>query len=83
MRLGMVAFQVLYWLIIARVILSFFRSPYNPVTRFVYEITEPILAPFRRILPKGGMIDFSPFLAILSLNLLEWLLLNLIRNMSY
>jgi YggT family protein len=77
----MVAFQVLYWLIIARVILSFFRSPSNPVTRFIYEVTEPVLVPFRRILPKGGMIDFSPFLAILSLSLLELLLLNIIKNM--
>ncbi|KKM12252.1 hypothetical protein SY88_03560 [Clostridiales bacterium PH28_bin88] len=73
-----VAFEVLYWLIIARVVLSWFRVPYNPVTRFIYEITEPVLAPFRRLMPRGTMIDFSPLVALLALQLVERLVMLLV-----
>lgn len=75
------AFEVLNWLIIIRVLLSWFRhDPYHPVMRFIYEITEPVLAPFRRLLPaRSGMpIDFSPFIAILVLQLVERLVLDLL-----
>jgi len=72
-----IAFEVLDWLIIARVLLSWVRlDPYHPVVRFIYETTEPILAPFRRIMPRGTMpVDFSPFIAILVLQLVKSLLL--------
>lgn len=74
-----IAFEVLNWLIIARVFLSFLRpDPYHPVVRFINETTEPILAPFRRIMPRGTMpLDFSPFIAILALQFLESLVLRL------
>ncbi|MCR6544539.1 YggT family protein [Dehalobacterium formicoaceticum] len=68
------AFEVLNWLIIIRVILSWIRhDPRNPLIRFIYEITEPILAPIRRLIPiRPGMpIDWSPFVAILLLMLVE------------
>lgn len=74
-----VAIEVLDWLIIARVLLSWVsHDPGNPVIRFIYEITEPILAPIRRIMPRGAMpLDFSPFVAILVLQLVQRLLLSL------
>ena len=54
--------------VLARVLLSFVdpagRSRFAP---FILSTTEPLLAPIRRILPKTGMIDFSPFVAILIL----------------
>ncbi|ATW24947.1 YggT family protein [Candidatus Formimonas warabiya] len=74
------AFEVLNWLIIIRVLLSWIRhDPYHPVIKFIYEITEPVLAPFRRLIPmRPGMpIDFSPFLAILILQFIEHVILNL------
>ncbi len=75
-----IAFEVLRWLIIARILLSWVRTdPYHPIVRFIHEITEPVLAPFRRIIPRGTMpIDFSPIIAILALELLESLLLKLL-----
>ncbi|HHU32930.1 MAG: YggT family protein [Zhaonellaceae bacterium] len=75
-----VAFEILDVLILARVLLSWITHDYsNPIVRFVYEITEPILAPIRRIMPRTALpIDFSPIIAILLLNLIEKLLLGLL-----
>jgi YggT family protein len=55
------------WLIIIRVILSWVNpDPYNALVRFLYSVTEPMLAPFRRILPAYSIgIDFSPIFALL------------------
>ena len=62
---------VLYIAILARVLLSWFQvgpdNPLIPVIRVIYQITEPILAPIRRLLPKMGMIDLSPMVAIILL----------------
>ncbi|MBA3778607.1 MAG: YggT family protein [Chloroflexi bacterium] len=42
----------------------------GPVGRFIFGTTEPFLAPIRRVLPQGGMLDFSPLVAFLVLSLL-------------
>lgn len=79
-----VAFEVLNWLIIARILMSWFpHDPNNPIMRFIYEITEPVLAPFRRLMPRTTMpIDFSPIIAVLVLQLVERLLINFILHMG-
>lgn len=60
--------QILALLIFVRIILSYFPgAAYNPVGRIICAIADPILAPFRRILPTFGGLDFSPMLAILVL----------------
>lgn len=69
-------FQALYWLIFARIILSFLAvfmrfDPHHPIMRFIHEITEPIMAPFRRLIPPIGGMDFSPIVLFLVLNLVE------------
>jgi len=62
------ACQLMIWLIIGRCILSFVRhDPYQPIIRFIYDVTEPVMAPFRRLLPTAGGIDFSPILAVLAI----------------
>lgn len=43
----------------------------NPITRLLIDLTEPILAPVRRILPSTGMIDFSPTIVLLLLYVLQ------------
>jgi len=68
------AFEVMMWLVAIRCILSFFRhNPYHPVFRFIYDVTEPVMAPFRRLLPVAGGIDFSPIVV--------WMVLMLVRNL--
>ncbi|NMB45880.1 MAG: YggT family protein [Firmicutes bacterium] len=56
-------------MIFARIILSWIPNVdyYHPLVRFLYEATEPILQPFRRLLPSLGGIDFSPILVFLVL----------------
>ena len=52
------------WVIIARAVLSWVNpDPYNPIVRFIHNITEPVLAPIRRKIPTSfGGIDFSPII---------------------
>ena len=61
------------WLIIIRALLSWVNpDPYNPVVQFLYKTTEPLLAPFRRIVPAYSMgIDLSPILALLAIWFLQ------------
>ncbi|MGI6225336.1 MAG: YggT family protein [Peptococcales bacterium] len=75
-----IIFDVMYWLIIIRVILSWVRhDPYNPIFRFIYEVTELILAPARRLIPMRGVaIDFSPIIALLFLQLLKSIVIDLL-----
>lgn len=60
---------IVNWMIIIRVLLSWVNpDPYNGVVRFLYNTTEPMLAPFRRIAPAYPMgIDFSPIFALLTI----------------
>ncbi len=65
-------FYAFYLAILARVILSWFRfDPYHPLSLFLHQVTEPILAPIRRLLPPTGMIDFSPLVALLLLQVVQ------------
>lgn len=62
------AIQILQLLIVARIILSYFpAASYSPAGRVLSAIVDPILRPFRAILPTFAGIDFSPMLAILVL----------------
>ena len=68
------------WLIIIRALISWVSpDPYNPIVRFLYTVTEPLLAPFRRILPIYTIgIDLSPVFALIFIWFLK---LFLIRTM--
>ena len=61
--------QIYVLVLFARAILSWFPysadSPLNPVRRVVFTLTEPVLAPFRRIIPPVGMLDLSFFVAFI------------------
>ncbi len=54
-----------------RIILSWMgMDPQNPVVVFLHEITEPILAPIRQFMPRMGMLDLSPMVAIILLSVI-------------
>lgn len=80
------AFEIYFWLIIARVIFSWIPVPHNRFFRqiyeFVYEVTEPFLRLIRKFVPvigAGGIgIDLSPWIAIILLQIVERALINLI-----
>lgn len=57
--------------ILGRVVLSWISPSGNdPVTPILYQITEPILAPIRRFMPQFGMLDLTPMVALLLLNVI-------------
>ena len=52
------------YVMLASVIISWVNAdPYNPIVRFIYRATEPLLARIRRHMPNTGMLDFSPMVA--------------------
>lgn len=72
-------FWVLNLAILLRVLLSWIRpDPRNPLVQLLYQITEPILAPLRRYIPPFGGLDITPMVALLLLELLHRLLIDLI-----
>lgn len=67
--------EVFTFAIIFRAILSWFSPrPTNVLSIILYRITEPLLAPLRRIIPRAGMFDFTPLVAIILLQLIARLL---------
>jgi YggT family protein len=73
-------FVNLYFIVlVARIILPLFRvNPYSPLMRVLYQLTEPILAPIRAILPQTGMFDFSPMVAMILLTVVQSVLSSLL-----
>jgi YggT family protein len=71
-------FEGMIWLIIIRVVLSWVPiDPYSPMVRMLREITDPVLEPFRRLIPPIGGFDFSPIVALFVLEFLEQFLLRM------
>lgn len=50
-------------------------SPYHPIGRIVYALTEPLLAPIRRVVPPIGGLDFTPMILLFALQLLKGMLI--------
>lgn len=60
--------QILTWSIIARALVSWLPvDQSSQIYQVLFRITEPIIEPFRRVMPSAGMIDLSPLAAIISL----------------
>jgi len=62
---------VLWLLVLGRVILSWVDPmARNSISRYIMAMTEPLLAPIRRVLPQTGSIDFAPLVLMVALGLL-------------
>jgi YggT family protein len=72
------------WIVIGRAILSWVNpDPYNPIVRFLHDVTEPVLSRIRRMLPAlGGSIDFSPMILILAIYFLMSFLVPTLKHMA-
>jgi len=72
------------WIIIGRAIISWVNAdPYNPIVRFLYEATEPLLSRIRRILPLSmGGIDFSPVILIMVIMFLQSFLVPTMKQIA-
>ncbi len=73
------------WIIIGRVIISWVNAdPYNPIVRFLYEATEPLLGRIRRLLPLSmGGIDFSPLILIMGIMFLQSFLVPTLKQIAH
>lgn len=72
-------FQALSFAIIARALLSWFNlGPSHPVVRILYDITEPVLAPLRRVVPMIGMFDITPIVALILLDVIRRILVEVL-----
>lgn len=72
------------WIIIGRAIISWVNAdPYNPIVRFLYEATEPVLSRIRQMLPLSmGGIDFSPMILIMAIMFLQSFLVPTLKQMA-
>lgn len=71
------------WVIIIRALISWVNpDPYNPIVRFLYQVTGPVLEPLRRRMPYMGGIDLSPFIIILAIVFLQSFLVDTLRGLS-
>lgn len=77
-------FNVLYFILIIRIIMSWINpDPYNEIVQIIYRISDPILAPFRRLPLQMGGIDFSPILAFVVLSVLRNFIVNILYHIAY
>ena len=74
--------QLLVILVIVSVVLSYFMDPYHPVRRSIDSVVEPMLAPIRRIVPLVGMLDFSPIILIILIQVLSNLIIRFLNTLS-
>ena len=75
--------KIIFWSMIISVILSWVApGSRSPGAELVYQITEPVLAPFRRLIPNLGGLDISPILAFMVLKLLDMLVINNLAAMT-
>ena len=71
------------WIIIIRALISWVNpDPYNPIVRFLYQITEPVLYPIRRRLPFMGGIDLSPIVVLLIIVFLQAFLVKTLSELA-
>lgn len=78
------ALQAYLWIIIARAVLSWVNpDPFNPIVRFLYRVTEPVLRPIRHRLPTFAMgLDLSPMVVILAIYFLDTFLVYSLRDLA-
>ncbi len=72
------AAQLITLLMLAYAILSWVAKPWNQIRQFVEKISEPLLVPIRRVVPLVGMVDISPLVLILLVQLISRILVNII-----
>ena len=74
--------DMMFWLIIIQAILSWISPGYNPNTAIFDQLTQPILAPFRRFVPAMCGIDITPIVAILAIKLFQIVILGSLTQVA-
>jgi YggT family protein len=76
-----IAVRILELIVIVHVFLGYFMSPYHPIREIINRIVEPMLAPIRRVVPLMGMLDFSPFILLILIQIVGQILITLLRSL--
>ena len=76
--------QIYIFIVIARALISWVNpDPYNPIVRFLYSATEPVLAKMRRYLPlQIGGLDLTPLVLLVGLSVLQQVLYQVFFQLS-
>ena len=75
---------IIYWLLMARIIISWFPvDPYHSIVQFLHQVTDPIMAPLRRLPLQIGMLDMTPLLAFIALFFLNRVLVRILLGLAY
>jgi YggT family protein len=75
---------LLYWLLFARILISWFPvDPFSGPVQFLIQVTDPILAPLRRLPLHIGMLDLSPLVAFFMLFVTDKILVTLLMRGAY
>ncbi|MEK6759913.1 MAG: YggT family protein [Deltaproteobacteria bacterium] len=75
--------SIYFYIIIARAIISWVNpDPYNPIVRFLYQATEPVLYRIRKWIPYLGGIDLSPIIAMLVIKFLQFFVVETLIDLA-
>ena len=72
-------FQLMFWIMIIRAILSWISQGYNPIEALLHQLTEPLLAPVRKFIPPLGGLDLSMIVFLVALQFVQILFQDLLR----
>jgi YggT family protein len=72
---------ILTLLVLADIVVGYFLSPYHKVRQVLDSIVQPMLVPIRRFMPKTGMLDFSPVVLIILIQLGEVVIIWFINSL--
>ena len=79
-----IGLTIYMWVIIIRALISWVNpDPYNPVVRFLYNATEPVLYRVRRVIPSLGGIDISPIILIFAIIFAKMFLVETLMNIAF
>ncbi len=74
--------RIYVWIVIISVLLSYFMDPYHPVRQAVDNLVRPLLDPIRRMVPPVGMLDFSPIVLIILIQIVSNILARFLQSIS-
>jgi len=74
--------DMMFWLIIIQIVMSWISPGYNPNTVIFDQLTQPILAPFRKLVPPISGMDLSPLFAILAIKLFQIVVIGSITQVT-
>jgi len=80
-RVVNILIQLITLLVIVKVFLSYFMSPYHPLRSNIDRIIDPLLNPIRRIIPSLGALDLSPIILIVIIQLLGRIIISILLSL--